>query len=638
MATKKQKIPDALPSSDPLNPLHEREVDKGLSAIYRDEGGAIPDLTKFEPLTSRWWLYALIAVAGFIVVLLAAAWAGFSIFKPFRGFSGQGLAVQIEGPERVALGQETTYFINYQNNTSDPIASSDLRVSFPSDFSVSDVRPAATGEGLSWNLGAIPVDGRGTITVKGTFTGAIGTVTAIQVVGTYRPASSRGDLEVLATKVLNYSDSVLQGTLAVPVKILPGDKVVFGYTIRNSGSEPFDGLVARFTLPDGFQPDAGSPDAHLEGRTLSIPVGSLASGASSTVEVSGAFSSGVSGEAHLVAETGRPAADGTFFASQRSETSFTVLAGDLSLKLVVNGQDADATMAYGGVLRIAVGYENTATEDLKDVRLSLHIESATTTTSTSKVPPPILVDWKTFYDSASGSRKGDVVTWTKDQIADLARLPPREDGSIDLSVNALTNASGTGDLAVRVYVEASIASVGDTKVNRVVRSSPIILRYVTDADIAADARYYSEEGAPLGSGPLPPVVGQATTYRVRWSVAKTVHELKGLTVKATLPRISDWTNTFVADAGEMAYDPETRTVTWTLNRLPSNVNESGVEFDVRVTPSESDANRFARILGETRFEATDADVNQTIVRTRDALTTDLQNDENAQAKGVVRKP
>lgn len=623
-----------LPESADVDQKHELEIERSLSAIYQNKTGRMPDLTKFETQRSPWWLYSLIAAAVIIAALVGAAWAGFSFFKPYRGFSGNGLVIQIEGPERIALGKQTTYFINYQNTTAKPIAAADLRVSFPSDFVVAEAVPRPTGEGPVWRLGAMAAGARGALTVRGTFTGALGTATAIQVVGTYRPASFNSDFEALGTKVLNYTDSVLEGTLTVPIKVLPGDKVSFSFLIENTGETAFDNLLAQITLPEGFQRDPSAGGNLLDGRMARLPLGDLAAGASSTLIVTGTFASGVSGEAHIVAEAGQIAADGGFLPIQRVETSFMVLAGDLALSMFMNGSDKDAVVSYGNLLRFTLNYENTAPEDLKDIKLRLRLEPLAT--STSKVPQP-LADWSLQNAHASGTRKGDAVSWSRFDLPALARLPSREEGSIELALKALQPNSGTSSLAFRAVFEADVVTVGETKVNRTVRSAPIIVRYLTDAEFGAEARYYSEEGAPLGSGPLPPVAGQSTVYRVRWIVDKRFHELKDLKVSAALPKIAFWPGKTWAGAGEIAYDETARIVTWTLNRLPEGVKETIAEFDVQITPGEADANRFAQILGETRFEVTDANVKQSIARTRPPLTTDLQHDEYAQAKGVVRR-
>jgi len=72
--------------------------------------------------------------------------------------------------------------------------------------------------------------------------------------------------------------------------------------------------------------------------------------------------------------------------------------------------------------------------------------------------------------------------------------------------------------------------------------------------------------------------------------------------------------------------------------LPANVNEASADFDLTITPTNLDAGRFAQLMGETRFDALDTDINEPIVLTKPALTTDLQNDEGAKGKGVVTKP
>lgn len=624
-----KRLPD-----DVVEKRRERAVDEGLKAIFKTDEGGMPDLKTFEPRSSRWWMYAVGAVAVFLIALTAAAWAGFSLFKPFRGFSGQGLLITVEGPERVSLGQETTYFVNYQNRTSEPIAGASVRVSFPTDFVVSGVEPEANGDGpMEWRLGSMPVEGRGTIKVHGTFTGAIGTATAIQVVGSYRPASFNSDFDALATKVLNYTDSVLVGSLTTPEKVLPGDRITLGYHIENRGSDAFTNLRVRFTLPAGFQLDASST-GDISGDQIEMPIGTLAAGASSTVNVSGVFSSGASGEAHVLVEAGHASPENTFLASQRTETSFTVLAGDLSLKLVLNGQDQNVVTNYGSALRFGVSYENTATEDLQDVRLLFHLEAVAPTGTKLAT----FADWDSLLENSSGTQNGNALTWDKSGISNLERLQSHNEGTIGFSLNALPVASGTSGLVVRAVLEARIKKVGSTEVNRIVRAAPIVVTYLSDANIAAEARYNSEEGAPLGSGPLPPVVGVQTTYRVNWMLTKHVDELTGINVHAVLPAGVTWTGKTIVNAGELAYDDTTRTVTWTLNRLPKDINDEGIGFDLALTPGSTDADRFAKLLGETRFDATDTTNNQKILKTSPSLSTDLENDEGARGKGVVRKP
>lgn len=609
----------------------EKEVAETLRTIYEDQDGNVPDLKHFEHHRSRWWLYALGAAAVFATVVVVGIWAGIAWLKPFRGFSGNGLGLRIEGPSDVTLGASTIYDVVYENRTSDPIASAEVHLNFPLGFTVDDVSAPEIKDTMIWRLGSIPVSGNGTLRVRGRFVGTLGETTAIQLVGTYRPASFNSNFETIENKIVTYAHTVLTSGLSLPAKILPGDRVTFNYQLENTNEDALRNLEVRVTLPEGFERDTASASGTFDGRIFRLPLGVLDAHASTTARVTGTFAAGTAGEVLVRADVGQISPLGDFVILGRTQATSTVLAGDLSLKLVVNGKDEDVVASYGSLLHFAFNYENTSPEELKEVKLRLLASPMSSTTRASAL------DWKTFEDSASGTRKGDTVEWTKQQIASLARLSPRQDGVVEGSIYVPSAASGTANLAVRFVVEAEIAQVGSTDVRRVVRTAPIIVRYLTDATCSVEARYFSEEGAPLGSGPLPPVSGQATTYRVRWSINKRFHDLRDIRVSAPLSSITQWTGKSIVEAGNVMYVTSTRQMMWTLNRLPEQVSESSAEFDVTVTPQDPDVGRFAELMGEAKCEMTDATVGTPLTQMRPRITSDLQNDEAAKSKGVVRK-
>jgi len=252
-----------------------------------------------------------------------------------------------------------------------------------------------------------------------------------------------------------------------------------------------------------------------------------------------------------------------------------------------------------------------------------------------------LLDWSALADDGHGATdtkaRVQTIRYSKDGLPALAQLVPQEDGTIDLTIPTLDVTTSTKDATIRLTLEGLMASVGKEKSLRVIRTNPITLRYRSDASLGSEARYFTEEGAPVGSGPLPPVVKKTTTYRIYWSVNKHLHVLDGMQVSAVLPGSVAFGGNSSTDAGDLSYDPAKRTVTWSLNRIPDGVNQLGAMFDIQLTPAEIDANRFADLLGETTLTASDSDVNEQVVRTVPPLTTDLQNDENAKDKGVVKK-
>ena len=401
------------------------------------------------------------------------------------------------------------------------------------------------------------------------------------------------------------------------------------------GTQPIKGAEARITLPEGFVRTASST-VQMDGRTSRIPISELVAGASTTVVEVGTFASGVFGEEPLHGEVGTVTADGVFQPTLKTDATVAVLAGDLSSKLVVNGSATDRSIGFGETLHATIAYQNTSAEELKDVQVRFVLLPLVQSDATSSISS--LMNWNLLDDSASGTRSLTSVTWGKKQIGALARLTPQQDGTIEFSIPLNAFSTSTSASGFQMIAETTIGSIGSDVVNRVIRSTPITMKFRTDADIAVEARYFSEEGAQIGGGPLPPVVGQATVYRVSWTLAKHLHELKNIEVTAMVPKNAIWMQNATIGAGEVKYNPESRIVTWTLNRLPANVNEARVEFDVQLTPSAFDAGRFGDLLGDTRSAMTDASLNEQLVNTKPGLNTDLMNDEGAKNKGLVRKP
>lgn len=94
----------------------------------------------------------------------------------------------------------------------------------------------------------------------------------------------------------------------------------------------------------------------------------------------------------------------------------------------------------------------------------------------------------------------------------------------------------------------------------------------------------------------------------------------------------------MSDVGVLSYDPATRVVSWNIDALPDGSSDLEASFEVQVTPDTNDIDRFAAILGETTFQAQDDLLHESVSKTKPPVTTDLQNDDGARGKGVVRKP
>lgn len=613
-------------------------MEKGLQAIYLNTKGEVPSLDRMERVEGRWKRWVLGGV-GACLLLSALAWLGFWVVNGRSVPTAAPLALAIQGAKHVSLGEEQAYEIVWKNREFQVLNDVEVRLNAPLDFTVTSLDPVPTDSRLRiWKLGFIQPGSEGRIRVKGFFVGSLGGQTALQSLATYQTNRTEKSLEATALQTVDYQGTVLAGNLLFPARIVAGEPLEVKYVVANLGKQRMNDLAVRILFPAGFvpsSPNIGRVD--LVERQALFNVKELAPNTFYTASLRGSFASGMSGDVTFQAETGRMGIDNAFLTAARSESRVAIAPGDLILRLVANGSDVGRSIEPGEPIRAAISYENVSGEVMKDVRIRLQAESIVNGKSATGTS---LLDWKAFDDPQQGvsttKARIQTVTYDKTRLSAFAELSTQGKGSLEVRWPTLAVASGTKDAVIRLVAEAQMSIPGE-KAPRTIRSQPIQFTYRTDASLEVEPRYFTEEGAPIGLGPLPPVVGKITTYRVYWRIRKTLHDLKDTKIVATLPKIVAWTGKNEVPFGAMKYDEATRTVAWDIGSVLEGAKEVEGWFEVALTPEKVDAGRFATLLGETSLQAQDGRLLEAITKVKPGLSTDLSGDEGARGKGVVRK-
>ncbi len=145
------------------------------------------------------------------------------------------------------------------------------------------------------------------------------------------------------------------------------------------------------------------------------------------------------------------------------------------------------------------------------------------------------------------------------------------------------------------------------------------------------------DNEPLGSGPLPPTVGETTSYRIEWNIENSGHDLENVEVSTILPQDVVWTDQSQTAIGELTFNQTTRQVSWKISKLPTSVPNPDAWFNVSISPSEQDVGTFVKLTNPTAFEAKDQVTEDNISDTKDILTTEIPLDSFAKGKGIVKE-
>ncbi len=200
----------------------------------------------------------------------------------------------------------------------------------------------------------------------------------------------------------------------------------------------------------------------------------------------------------------------------------------------------------------------------------------------------------------------------------------------------------------RFKVHANITALGSQEIVAEVRrtTSDKIIAHAThvvvvdkpELRVAVAARYYSKEGEQLGRGPLPPKVGELTTYYVTMQIPYEEHAWNMIEVSGTLGPRAKWTGVVLEGGTEIQYDPVSRQVIWRMDTWPTSANEfmrdAGVSFMVGVTPIVEDTGKTVPLLGGIQVRGITAE-GERFVADLPMVTTDTKDDAKNQDKCLV---
>ncbi|HJV33145.1 MAG TPA: hypothetical protein VJ694_03905, partial [Patescibacteria group bacterium] len=553
--------------------------------------------------------------------------AGLLLFSRTSGFTGENVELTVETDGSFTAGAESDVTIRYRNRERIPLARAEIEFRAPDGFKITGSDPASAEDG-AWSVGSVAPGAEGEVKIRGYVRKELDAAMTFEAKLNYRPADFNADFQKVASHTVIVSDSVLALSGAGPAQMTPGDEIAFVYGYENRSDTALENV--RFTVEplEGFIFASADPKPD-EDVAMQWTFPKIEPKAKGTIAVKGTFSAASRGPKALQARMGF-ADDAGIVTIARAEAKTDVLKSNLDLALIVNGSDKPPVVSFGDQLFFTIRYENAGDVALKDVSLIAELPAE---------PSAALLDWVSLKDDLGGVRKESTIVWTKKELPALATLAPGDKGEIDFSVQLarkpLTQAA-TPNYVVHANASAKIAKAGNVSGARQVDAVPMDIRLLSDASFAAYGRYYSDDGVPLGSGPLPPKVGEKTVYRIFWVVKNSLHELTNLTATTLLPQGVRWTGTQRdVSAGSLDFDETGRKATWRLNRLPTSVPEVVATFEVELSPEAEDIGEILDLTGDNRFEAFDKDVNAVILKTQPPIGTDLIGDQDASGKGVV---
>ncbi|MBL7053854.1 hypothetical protein ISS06_01470 [Patescibacteria group bacterium] len=230
-----------------------------------------------------------------------------------------------------------------------------------------------------------------------------------------------------------------------------------------------------------------------------------------------------------------------------------------------------------------------------------------------------------------------------DLLFKIKKVLPGESGNVNFSLplKSSTQASKNNYKNANFLIYAMASGIFSDNQEWKSKSNEIDIRINTFVELEAEARYYNDERVAIGSGNLPPKMGEETSYWIFWRIKNTTNSIKDIFVKTKLPTNVSYLNKTGATNGLILYDAKARQVIWQIPTISAyrgggySLLEAG--FEVSVSPIISNVGSVMDLTKDIFLNFEDNFTQDSTSIIKNPLNTFLNADPVFNGSGVVLK-
>ncbi len=569
-------------------------------------------------------------IIGLVVILGITIGGLFYFIGQEDQFGSDNIKIEKIIPSLISSGDNVGITLIIHNNEQVDIMDTELIIQYPADFKFNSSDPVPNNEANNaWSLGVIKAGSSKSINLSGQIFGEMNTSKEFKAVLNYMPENFSSVFQKNDTFDLVINDSVYDLTLAVPSKVVNGFTSTYSVKIKNNSEENAKDLRLTLNIPDNLSVTSYDPETDNGANTWNID--SLDSGSEFEVVYEAVLTGAEGDMAEIKAEVGYKNKNNEYLVQEEKSAIVFLVNPQLLINMTINDSETGYSVSLGDTLKYKITYQNNSQSEIKDLVITANLESE-------------ILNWNSLADANDGVIEEKSISWDKDQIEGLASVKPNDEGEILFSINLLNSYNFISEDEINFSVVSKATGVSNNVVDLdngtlEVTSNEIENKINSKLDLRAEGRYYDDEYIQVGDGPLPPMVGVPTSYRIYWFLQNGSNEVNDVTISASLPDGVTWTENKNVNAGNISYNTTSKVVTWTINKIPEHVGQFLTElqasFEISVTPTNADLNQVMILLNKSQLTAVDSFTEEDIAITQNIISSDLVDDPLVAGDGLV---
>ncbi|MBZ9577465.1 hypothetical protein KJA13_00290 [Patescibacteria group bacterium] len=555
----------------------------------------------------------------FIIIILCIALgaAGFWYWQR-NPYSKEILKLEILGPGEAAIFQEVEYTVKYKNNGNVRLEEPRLIFEFP-EYTLLEEGLSRRQEIGPEELGDIYPGEEKTLQFKGRLFGKEGDIKTAKAWLSYRPKNLQARYESTTTFTTEIKFVPLTFDFDLSSKIEAGRDFKFSLNYYSSLDYPLSNLGIKIEYPSGFEFLESDPQG-LAKTEWELSLLNQAEGG--RVEITGRLSGEVKEQKIFKATLGIWQED-EFVLLKEITRGVEITRPRLFVFQRINGQ-SQYIANHGGLLHYEIFFRNIGEEPFTDLFLVATLGGRG-------------FDLETVKADSSQFKKGDnSIIWDWRDVPKLRFLGQGEEGKVEFWINLkdeweISSPQEKNAILKNTVLISQIKEEFETKIN---------------SKLAISQRGYYQEEVFGNSGPIPPEVGEATTYTIIWQAKNYFNDVKNVKVKAVLPSNVRLTGKIFPEqeSSKFAFDIQSREIIWMVR--DNQVMETGtgvlnpapnIAFQVALTPTSGQKGKVSPIIKEAMITGEDQWTESFIEGTDSGIDTTLPDDSTVSSgQGIVQ--
>ena len=609
--------------ADPLEELKKRLYKKGESfekrlrrpaltpglkkapGFWKEPGVLSPEGKNF--MRSR-FLWIVIGTAALLALALFYFLGGFGIF--YR----DSVDLKISGPEALEGGERMRWDVLATNRGSKTLEDVELLFEYPVGSKPLDAKAKALRDRKA--IGKIAPGESVAAFFEAFVFGTQGEELSAKAELEYRPEDSSAILAKEKTFSTRIISSPIGISVDLPQEIRAGQETEIKISYVSNAQSELQDLFLKVEPPFGFSLKSARPAADEDGFWK---IGTLEPGENGVVVIKGILAGSDGEEKSFRAAIGLKNREGALDVYGGGVGTLTVKRPFLDIGIKLNGEKTRIAKA-GEILEGEVSFKNNLPSPVANARIEVFFKG------TGLDERQIRVEDGTFNASSRS------ILWNAASNEALRNLDPGQEGIVKFRF-------AFADFPPRSSVDKNFSLALAAKITPGQVPSGFSGADVTGED-AAEAKLASElqlarRGfyfSPLlpNSGPLPPKVGQETTFTVVWSLINSTNDADGVLVKAALPSYASWKGVFLPQNEDLAFHSASGEILWKVGFLKAGTGflnpAREVRFQVGFIPGTGQVGASPEIVGRALAEGHDMFTDTALLAEASELTTELPDD------------